>query len=172
VRILLVCAALAILASPARADSPSYRRELIIVDSISAGTLGAGAAAATWLYSPDDFHLPLTIAAFGGTGLVLGGPIVHLAHGHVLRGALSFGLRILTPAIVDATAVTSAGLDERDPGYDGYFFGGMALGAGIAVALDWWLLVPDERARTDSRTPAPMVTPTARGGVLGVAGVW
>lgn len=168
----VVCAA-----SPAFADDSDpwhygYRKQLILVDGISAGTIGAAAAAGTWLFSSDDFHLPLMIGAFGFGGYALGAPIVHLSHGRVLRGFASFGLRVLVPSIVGATAVTAAGLDENDAGYNGYFAGGLALGAGIAVALDWWLLVPSAPSRTERAPATPIVIPTPGGGVLGLAGAW
>jgi len=168
---LLVAAAMTFASSTAFADD-GYRNDLILVDGISAGTVAGSAAAGAWLFSSDDFHLPLTIGAFGGAGYVLGAPIVHVSHGRVGRGAASFALRVVTPAIVGATAVTAAGLEEGDAGYDGYFFGGMALGAGIAVALDWWLIVPSATSRPERATTTPMVRAAAGGGVLGVAGVW
>ena len=172
---LLVAAAVTLASSTAVADDSwhySYRKDLILVDGISAGTIAGAAAAGAWVFSSDDFHLPLTVGAFGFGGYVLGAPIVHLSHGRFGRGAASFALRVVTPAIVGVTAVTAAGLEEGDAGYDGYFFGGMALGAGIAVALDWWLLVPSAPSRSERAPTAPMVLPTAGGGVLGVAGVW
>jgi hypothetical protein len=169
-RVALVVAMLTV-GSSAFADDAGYRNQLIVVDGISAGTVGGAAALGTWVYSPDDFHLPLMIGGFGFTGYVLGGPIVHLTHGRIGRGAASFGLRVLMPAIVSATLTTAAGLEEDDRGYGGYFAGGMALGAGIAIALDWWLLVPSGPSRTERRA-TPIVAPTTRGGVLGVAGVW
>ena len=168
----LLAAVVLILASSTAIADDGYRKQLIIVDGISAGTVAGSAAAGAWVFSSDDFHLPLMIGAFGGTGYVLGAPIVHVSHGRVGRGAASFALRVVTPAIVAATAVTAADLEEGDAGYDGYFVGGMALGAGLAVALDWWLLVPSAPSRRERATTAPMVRATSGGGVLGVAGVW
>ena len=53
-------------------------------------------------------------------------------------------------------------------------FGGMALGAAIASALDIWLLVPDapNEAYREKPSTAPMITPIAGGAVGGIAGYW
>lgn len=169
---LVVAAAVTVASSPALADDHSYRNDLILIDGISAGTIAGAAAAGAWVFSPANFHLPLTIGVFGFGGYALGAPIVHLSHGRVVRGAASFALRVMSPAIFAVTAVTVAGLEEEDAGYDGFFGGGMALGAGIAIALDWWLLVPSAPVRAERAPPMPVVLPLTGGGVLGVAGAW
>jgi hypothetical protein len=110
------------------------------------------------------------IGGFGFTGYALGAPIVHLHHGRIGRGAASFGMRVLIPAILGATLVTAAGVDEDNNDYGAYFGGGMALGAALAIALDWWLLVPSKPSRSEWRvTP---ILARAGSGVLGVGGFW
>ncbi len=151
----------------------NYRRDLVLADGLSLGTMAAATAAGAWVFDPDDFHLPLLVGAYGFGGYALAAPVIHMSRGNLGRGALSLGLRILSPAVVGATLVTAAGLEEGDKGYNSYFFGGMALGAGIAVALDWWLLVPVGPSRPSETPPtAPMITPVAGGAVGGIAGYW
>ena len=78
----------------------SFRDQVMRADGIAATTVAASAFASVWLFSPDDFHLPLTIAGFGGTGYVLTAPIIHFAHGRVGRGLASGTLRVVAPALV------------------------------------------------------------------------
>ena len=152
----------------------NYRRDLILADGLSFATIGGATAAGAWLFKPDDFHLPLMIGAYGFGGYVLAAPVIHMSRGNLGRGALSLGLRILSPAVVGVAFTTAAGKEERDPGYGGYMAGGMALGAAMAVALDWWLLVPEgPSSRSNEKPPtAPMITPVAGGAVGGIAGYW
>lgn len=154
----------------------NYRKDLILADGLSLGTVGVAVAAGTWMFKPDDFHLPMIVGVYGFGGYLLAAPVVHMSRGNLRRGALSFGLRLLSPAVVGTTLVTAAGKEERDPGHDGYLFGGMALGAAMAVALDWWLLVPEgpPPARSNEKPlTAPMIAPVAGGGAVGgVAGYW
>jgi hypothetical protein len=153
----------------------NYRKDLILADSLSLGTVGVAVAAGTWMFKPDDFHLPMMIGGFGFSGYVLAAPVIHMSRGNLGRGALSLGLRILSPSIMGVAFTTAAGKEERDPGYGGYMAGGMALGAAMAVALDWWLLVPEGPiSRSNEKPPtAPMITPVAGGGAVGgIAGYW
>ncbi len=154
-------------------ESSSYRRQVMIADGLAAGTMVAATAAGAWLFHPDDFHLPLMVGSLGFTSYVLTTPIIHMAHGNVGRGLLSGTIRIFAPAIVASTAVSVRGLEEDDDGYGDYFVAGMAAGAAGAIAIDWWLLVPDRATETSAPprlTPVAAVTPT--GGVFGVAGAW
>jgi hypothetical protein len=151
----------------------NYRSNLILADSLSIGTVGLAVAAGTWMFEPEDFHLPLMIGGYGFGGYALAAPVIHMSRGNLGRGALSLGLRILSPAIVSAVVTTAAGKEEGDPGYNGYMFGGMAIGAAMAVAVDWWWLVPEGPSRPSEKPPtAPMITPVAGGAVGGIAGYW
>jgi hypothetical protein len=148
----------------------NYRRDLILADSLSFGLLGAGIAAGTWMFEPDDFHLPLMIGAYGFGGVVLAAPVIHMSRGNLGRGALSLGLRVLTPSVMGAVIATASGTDDPDATY---MFGGMVLGAGIAAVLDCWLLVPEGPSRPSEKPPtAPMITPVAGGAIGGIAGYW
>ena len=177
----ITCGVLVAMMGTASADNDdlaprhfNYRKDLLLADGLSFGTIAAATAAGTWMFSSDDFHFPLMIGAVGFGGYVLAAPVIHMSRGNLGRGAISLGLRIISPAIAGATLTTFAGKDEKDAGYGSYMFGGMALGAAVASALDIWLLVPDAPNQGYREKPptAPMITPVAGGAVAGIAGYW
>ncbi len=140
-------------------DAPrSYRRQLILADSIAVGVVGAAVAAGTWMFEPDDFHLPMMVGVLGFTSYVSTAPVIHFAHGRVLRGFASGGARILFPAVAAVTLQMALGYEDDDSsdGATAAFAGGFAIGAVAAIAFDWFVLTPgDAPAR-----PAPGVAPT------------
>ncbi len=145
----------------------------MIADGLATGVVAGAAAAGTWLFAPDDFHLPLMIGSLGFTSYVLTAPILHMANGNVGRGLLSGTLRVFAPAIVGATVVSAAGLEERDDGYGATFAAGLAVGAVSAIVIDSWLLVPDHAVASSSPPPLRPLASLARGGgLVGVAGTW
>ena len=156
--------------TPLPAAPTSYRRQLMIADGLAVGTVGAAIAAGTWLYEPDDFHLPLMAGGFGFTSYVITAPIIHFAHGNVGRGFLSGAARVLLPAIAGVTLSTAMGLEEEDDGYGAAFFGGFALGAVGAIGLDWFVLTPSAEAEHPTPLVAPTISASAEHVFVGVGG--
>jgi hypothetical protein len=146
VLLLLICAAF-----PARADGNWYGWQIVLVD---AGTIGLGIAAKS--------------GAIGGAGYLLGGPIVHLAHGDYVEAGVDLGLRAALPlggAIVGDKISGCTGACDA-PGA-GFLLGGMAGGA-VALIVDYTFLSNHGRPY-EARTTAAF-TPAAGGGVLTLAG--
>jgi hypothetical protein len=149
--------ATALLASPptlasAELDAePAERRvwygwQTLLVDAASfALPLGAAAASVDGGQAGNAFAL----------GYMLGGPVVHFAHGNVGRGFGSLGLRVGVPL---AGAVAGAAVTSRS-GCDYCAFGGAIVGGiaviGGAIALDASLLAYDREPRTVSVALVP-----------------
>jgi hypothetical protein len=75
---------------------PWYGWQSLIIDAPAVSLLVAGAAAPTL---NDRLGSAPTIA--GGVAFVLGGPIVHWAHGSVGKGFASLGLRVVIPVLAE-----------------------------------------------------------------------
>lgn len=150
----------------------AYRRQLMIVDGLAIGTVGAAVAAGTWLYDPEDFHLPLMVGAMGFNSYVLTAPIIHFSHGHVWRGLLSGGARILFPSIGMATLTIALGYEDGDTsaGHTAAFGGGLAIGAVAAMAVDWFVLTPSAVVERQAPPVAPMISASAEHVFIGVGG--
>lgn len=83
-------------------------------------------------------------------------PIVHFTHGHVGKGFLDAGIRVISPfllampGVMFAIAVSPNEREERQRAMDIGGYTGMALGAAFAMAIDALVLakerVPEERA--------------------------
>ena len=95
-------------------------------------------------------------------GYALGGPIIHVAHGHWDKAGYSFGLRALPVG-----ATIAGGLFEGPGNPAALLF----LGAGAAMILDCALLA-HETVAVDAPTIslAPSFDPKSRTGSLVVAG--
>ena len=119
-------------APPARINR-FYGWQIVIVDVSSLLVTVAGGAAAS-----DG------VAALGVTGYVLGGPIVHFAHGNVGRGFGSLGLRVGAPILGAGIGAASANCHGGDfCGMREAVVGGL-VGAAVAVVLDAAVLARDE----------------------------
>ncbi|MBA3454560.1 MAG: hypothetical protein H0T42_15835 [Deltaproteobacteria bacterium] len=145
--------------APAPEVRSSYRRQLIIADTLAVATVGAGVAAGVWIYDPEDFHLPMMVGALGFTSFVTTAPVIHFAHGNVGRGFLSLGARILLPAVVGSTLAVGLNLEEHDDAYGTAMGTGFAVGAVAAIVLDWFVLTPST-VRRAAEHPVPHVAPT------------
>src|SRR5689334_4180827 len=71
--------------------SETYTLQILAVDAASVGLVFAGGVV--------DGNLGEGISTVGLGGLTLGGPIVHAAHGHWGRSALSLGMRVVLPVV-------------------------------------------------------------------------
>ena len=119
----------------------------------------------------------VSVLGVGASAYLLGGPIVHWAHGRVGVGFLSLGLRVLGPlAGLGLGAVTSE-IATGSKNQDGIPVGA-ALGALAAIVFDGavlgWQKVPDERAparatKAPAMSFAPSVVVTKQALSLGVA---
>lgn len=123
-------------------------------------------------------------AVAGATVFYLGGPTIHLLHGHVLRAAGDLALRTVMTA--PALVLFSIRANESvQPGVDGgasksiyLAFGGFvaALGAAGAVAIDATIMSREEKPRVVERPTtfsiAPDVESLRRGATLGVRGTF
>jgi len=94
-------------------------------------------------------------------GYAFGGPFIHLAHQDAAEAFLDLGVRIGMPAIggVIASTSTSCGEDCEIPPA----FGGIVIGAAVAMVTDYALLSTHERVT---------VAPTPGGAVLSVWGTF
>lgn len=156
------------IATAAEDDAPAaprgwYGEQVIIVSAVGHAAVLAG------VLSGKDTGAP--IAVVGGATFLLGGPVVHLAHGRVGTAAASFGLNVLVPA-----ALGSAGFGlgcAFNHGCDGQWglvagivgsIAGAAIGTMTATGLDAGLLAyePAQRKRRSSakgRLPVPRFVP-------------
>jgi uncharacterized membrane protein YeaQ/YmgE (transglycosylase-associated protein family) len=105
-------------------------------------------------------------------GYLLGGPLIHAAHGNVGTGLGSAGLRVSLPVV---GFVAGAFVHEGDPAFtDMTMLKGAMVGMLGAVVIDWLLLSWDERpapAETGrSLVVVPGVGVNEQGVSLGVTG--
>lgn len=150
--------------------SSSYGWQIALVDG--------GAALLLLSAASNDSE---SIGLLGIGGYLVGGPIVHSAHGNAKRAVGSLALRVVLP-VVGARLLIS--MNECDPqitdfcGEDEMVY--RIIGGGIGVmaagALDWFLLGRQKKKET---TPAlslggvrvqPTLYPSASGAQLGVMG--
>ncbi len=99
------------------------------------------------------------LAASGGA-YVLGGPIVHLAHGNPGRSLLSLGTRAGLPLMLAFVGVAAENCSNGGGDFCGY--GGALVGFGVgmvgAVAIDAAVIARDEVERTPAFAPALSVS--------------
>jgi len=95
---------------------------------------------------------------------VLGGPIVHWAHGNVGRGFASLGLRLVLPT---AGALIGVAAKSGSAAAIGGGIGGL-----LAIVLDVSVLARDTRpaALSNARAPVVFASVTPQGAAVGVAG--
>jgi hypothetical protein len=149
-----------------------YGWQTLIVDAASLGALFAAPAA--------GYPWTARLRPLGAGAYLIGGPIVHVAHGRWGRALASLSLRTGLPIVA---ALGGAGLGRADRGdflsKDGFFVG---LGAGLvgAAALDaLFFASPDGRPTPWATghglrpvTIAPQAAITPRGTSFGVSGVF
>jgi hypothetical protein len=141
--VLAAVAAVALSSSPARAgtlDGEWYGSQVIATDAISWAVLLGGIKAEVW-----------PVAALGASGLFLGGPVVHVAHGNYGRAGISFGTRVAVPFL---GAVIGAAVHEEED--DRVFIPasviiGAVLGSIAASAVDIAILAREDDPRTAPR---------------------
>jgi hypothetical protein len=133
-------------------------------------TIDVGAGSLAWYgkQTKDGRDLPVgsMILSLGASGLVLGAPIAHFAHGRVRTGALSMGMRVGLPAAGLGIAALAGAKEDAT-------FGALALGMATASILDATLLAWKPQVETKRVS----ITPTAawdgaRGGTVGVVGAF
>jgi hypothetical protein len=114
--------------------------------------------------------------ALGATGAVLGGPIVHWAHGHVARGFGSLGINLGMPLVGSLVGLGVGSTWSARVAAAGV---GAAIGLVAALVLDVSLLAYDElppaqtQARRTSRVVLlPDVQLSAGRTTFGVVGVF
>lgn len=83
-----VAVALTLPAAPARAETEWYGFQVIGTDVVGWTLFLGGVKIETW-----------QLGAVGFGTLLLGGPVVHLAHGNYGRAGISFGMRAAGPAL-------------------------------------------------------------------------
>jgi hypothetical protein len=127
------------------------------------------------LYARDGSEGPLVIA--GATAYLVGGPSIHFAHHHVLRGIASVGLRIGAPFLGAAIGVALE--DCANHHDDACLTVGSLLGlsAGMlsAAVIDGALLAYDEppsQEATSSVRIVPAVIVDAKQAALGLSGTF
>ena len=93
-------------------------------------------------------------------GYTLGGPIVHWAHGNVLKGFGSLGIRVVAPLLVGAVYSAASAANQNQPrtGHEGEETVSVAILAGglAAIAFDAAFLARSE----DTVDPAPPPRPS------------
>ncbi len=153
---------------PERPRGAGYRMDLVVADVASIGVM-TGAALSIRLDRDGDRWMQAA-SVIGAGGYVFAAPLIHASRGNFGRSALSFGLRVLSPV---AIGLGMASLVGPEPYRDVVAFTGITIGAGIASAIDTWVIVPDAPARAPTEPfAAPMVTPVAGGAVGGISGLW
>jgi hypothetical protein len=162
----------------------TYTLHILAADAVSVGILAASAAI-DGASSDDTFANGLAFAGVGG--LALGGPIVHAAHGHWGRSAVSLGLRVVLPLVGASIGAATAdcqkgeflcGLSELGLGY--------TIGQATAITIDAAVLArwstfehsPEQRPvrpsedRAHGVTLVPRVVATPKLGLIGVGGTF
>jgi len=153
--------------APPVADAPPmkshwYGGQILLVDAVSISVLVLGAG------SSDTEGL----VWLGVGGYVLGGPIVHWAHGNAGRGFGSLGLRVGAPIV---GAFAGAGTEDCSGGGELCGLAGAAIGflvgATAAIVIDSAALAyEDVPARTEAIRVVPNVGVSRNGMSLGLNG--
>jgi len=168
------------------APSPpeTYTLHVLAADAASIGVLAASAAIDS-ASSDDTFANGLAYAGLGG--LVLGGPIVHAAHGHWGRSGVSLAMRVVLPVVGASIggAMADCQKDEFLCGLGEVAIGYM-VGQATAITLDAAVLArwstfehtaeqppvrPSEN-RTHGVTVVPRLVATSKLGLVGVGGTF
>jgi hypothetical protein len=186
-------------ASPEQSVAPpppeTYTLHILAADAASVGLIAAGVAAVSRASSNED--LGEGLATLGVGGLTFGGPIVHAAHGHWGRSAVSLGLRVVLPILGASMGYSSAtcGEDSLLCGL-GEMAIGFMVGEAMAIAIDAGVVArwsafqrpsegharrePEEptnaRPRPHARPPAitfaPRIVATPERALIGVGGTF
>jgi hypothetical protein len=145
-----------------------YGYKLMLADAASLALVVGGVA---------TDMAPLAVTGLGG--VLLGAPIVHGAEGQSGRALGSLGMRVVLPLAGGALAVWAYDRNNRDSGtcdcMGGMFayFGGVALGMGVAMMVDaaflGWRSEP-VAARRESLSLLPSFGLAPGGGSVGLAG--
>lgn len=169
---------------PRSTVSEWYGWQTLTVDGASLATTFSGAVTPA-------------LAVVGLGGLVLGAPIVHLAHERPLAALGSLGLRTLLPLTGMVTGYAAAGRCTKQP-QPGDMLGpcflhgvgeaalGGAIALGVGIAIDTTLLARETREPEDEtsgsttnlptnlrvRSVAPSFDPTTRAASVGVGGTF
>jgi len=189
--LILTVALMAVLATAgrARADEPpsgagggethrpSERLQVLSADATAVGLFALGGA----FEGKDGLDTPAAdgfrYAALGG--YLLGGPIVHITHGHPVRAGVSLLLRAALPLLgagIGRSTVTTCS-DELFCGLD-ETMAGLVAGTALASAIDVALLssvalgsdAETARAPRDSVSLAPQVAVTPQMAFAGLGG--
>ena len=128
-----------IASAEAQADEDSYRWQLAATDGIALGLFALGGVAEG--DGGRDTAASTALMGMGMTGYMLGGPVVHAAHGEWTRSLPSLAIRALLPGagIAIAMAADECEKDDFICGFDYLGVGWMA-GAVAASVLDVSLL--------------------------------
>jgi hypothetical protein len=131
-------AAVLLAAGMARGDEEPERRwygyQTLATDLVSLGAI-AGAAAT------GDGNAPKILAGIGIAGYLLGGPLVHLAHGQSGNAGKSVAWRLLAPAGLTLVGVGFGALldsgrqKDCSEGCGKLFLGATGFTAGVAIAI-------------------------------------
>ncbi len=159
--------------APAKPAETWYGWQTLAVDGVLLG-VGAGLATKPRTTKPGAYAYSDVAATAAGWYAFswLAAPIVHFAHGKVLRGFGDAGLRLGLPLVALLPGLIGAcgGLGGRsgcaNAGAEGGFLGGMAL---VAV-IDAFVLARDEAPEPSQTTWAPLVTPVTGGLLVGAMG--
>jgi hypothetical protein len=141
-----------------------YGWQSLLVDGASVsllavdGALISMAARGDATFDAGATLLVLAPGVLGGFGYLLGGPVVHWAHGKVGTGFLSLGLRVVAP-------LAGLGVGALIPGVAGYdnTVGGLigtGAGAGAAMVIDDTLLAHETTTPRASSRSAIRIAPT------------
>jgi hypothetical protein len=172
--VVVVTMALALVGQRAQADATaeeeppahvaSYHGEVLVVDGVAVGLLGAGMGM-EWTTGGGGGGAFFGVVS--GSLYLVGAPLTHMTRQRYGRAALSAAIRVGLPLL----GVVVADLLPREPGTIGAHYFVMGVGALVACALDALVLAkgdppPPERQRSWT----PVATPASSGFTLGVTG--
>jgi hypothetical protein len=134
--------------APTKRGWYGWQTLLVFGGSAAVGIIGSVAGGAS-----DSPGVWLTSLGLGGTGFLLGGPIVHWAHGNTSKGfgalGLNFGMPLVGAGLGVATACVVGGCGRSSDGV-GIFIGLLAGGsAGLLASM-----IVDVSALSYEQTPS------------------
>jgi hypothetical protein len=151
-----------------------YGWQTLVADACAVGIFAAAWVVGSGGYDQATKTRTETLAYISLGTFVLGGPIVHAAHGHWGKAGISFALRVGLPILgaAAAFAATDGSCSNADGGCGGAASSAVVFLFGIATAvtMDAGLLATEPIAAPTRQQPVVAFTPLRRGAGVSMIG--